>query len=154
MSKSWEIFTGLTYKALSSLMAISDSYRCLIQNKTTKNCLTQWISSLPVSFEIHRVRYLVNFTGLAGIINAPVYKTEPIFTGLGHGKLSWFLTLLLLTPCEAVPNLWANGSPAFIWKLHYHLLAKGKSINTVTHDWMLRCSNLGLSHDNCFVIFS
>ena len=31
---------------------------------------------------------LVNFPGLVGIVNAAVYKTEPIFTGLGHGKLS------------------------------------------------------------------
>ena len=38
-------------------------------------------------------QYLVNFTGLAGIVNATVYKTEPIFTGLRHGKLSSFLTL-------------------------------------------------------------
>ena len=40
------------------------------------------------NFEIHRVRqYLENFTGLAGIINANVYKTESIFTGIRHGKL-------------------------------------------------------------------
>ena len=43
----------------------------------------------PGSFEIHWVRqYLVDFIGLAGIVNATVYKTEPIITGLGHGKLS------------------------------------------------------------------
>ena len=62
----------------------------------TKYCLTKWISKLPGSFEIHRVRqYLVNFTGPAGIVNATVYKTKPIFTGLGHGKLSKFLTLFI-----------------------------------------------------------
>ena len=43
----------------------------------------------PGNFEMHRVRqYLINLTGLAGIVNATVYKTGPIFTGLGHGKLS------------------------------------------------------------------
>ena len=37
---------------------------------------------LPGSFEIHWVRkYLVNFMGLAGIVNSNVYKTKPIFTG-------------------------------------------------------------------------
>ena len=58
------------------------------------SCLTQWISKLHRSFEIHWVRqYLVNFMGLAGIVNATVYKTEPIFTGLRHGKLSQFSPL-------------------------------------------------------------
>ena len=50
------------------------------------------------NFEIHRVRqYLGNFTGLAGRVNANVYKTESIFTGLGHGKLSQFLALYVHT---------------------------------------------------------
>ena len=31
---------------------------------------------------------LVNFMGLAGRVNTAVYKTEPIFTGLGHSELS------------------------------------------------------------------
>ena len=31
--------------------------------------------------------------GLVGIVNATVHKTELIFMGLGHGKLSWLLTL-------------------------------------------------------------
>ena len=96
VSKSSEIFTGPTYKLLSSLTAISDVYRSSIRNITTftKYCLTQWISKFPRSFEIQWVRqYLVNFTGLVGIVNVTVYKTGPIFTGLGHGKLSWLLTL-------------------------------------------------------------
>ena len=62
-----------------------------IPNETTfvKYCLSQWISKLSGSFEIHWVKqYLVNFTGLVGLLNATVYKTEPIFTGLGHGKFS------------------------------------------------------------------
>ena len=28
------------------------------------------------------------FTGLSGIVNATVYKTDQNFTGQGHGKLS------------------------------------------------------------------
>ena len=47
----------------------------------------QWTGS----FEIHWVRqYLINFTGLVGIINTTVYNTELIFIGLGHWKLSNF----------------------------------------------------------------
>ena len=38
----------------------------------------------------HWVRqYLVDFTGLVGIVNATVYKIEPIFTGLGHGWIQY-----------------------------------------------------------------
>ena len=52
--------------------------------------------------------YLVNSTGLAGIVNAIVYRTEPVFTGLRHGKLSYFfntvivghLVLSLLLTCD------------------------------------------------------
>ena len=33
-------------------------------------------------------QYLVNFTGLVGIVNATIYKTKPIFTGLEQDKLS------------------------------------------------------------------
>ena len=55
--------------------------------------LLSGFQSSPGSFEIHWERpYRVNFKGPAGIVNAVVYKTEPIFTGLEHGKLSWFLT--------------------------------------------------------------
>ena len=51
---------------------------------------------LTGSFEIHWVRQcLVNFTGVVGIVNTIVYKTETILIGLGHGQLSWFLTLNL-----------------------------------------------------------
>ena len=35
-----------------------------------------------------------DFHGLAGKVNATVYKTEPILTGLGHSKFSKLLTLL------------------------------------------------------------
>ena len=57
--------TGPTYKLLLSFTVISDDYRSFISYKTIfiKYCLTQWISKLPGSFEVHRVRqYLVNFT--------------------------------------------------------------------------------------------
>ena len=58
------------YKLLWSFTVISDVDRSFIQHKTT--------------FTKH---------GLAGIVNATVYETKPIFTGHGHGKSSWFLTL-------------------------------------------------------------
>ena len=60
----------------------------LILNQTifTKYRFARRISNLPVG------QYLVNITGLAGIENKTVYKTEPIITGLGHGKLFEFLT--------------------------------------------------------------
>ena len=79
------------YKLHLSFMAISNVYRPFIENKTTftKSCLTQWISKLPRSIEIHWVKqFLVNFVGLAGIVNATLYKAEPIFAGLRHGKFS------------------------------------------------------------------
>ena len=71
-----------------SFMVISDVYTSYIPNKTTftEYCITQWISELHGSFEIHWVKqYLVNFTGLLGIVNANVYMTERILTGLWHG---------------------------------------------------------------------
>ena len=53
-------------------------------------CFTQWISKLPW-------QYLVNFMGLAGIVNTVIYKTKQIFTvnfqGLRQDKLSKFLTM-------------------------------------------------------------
>ena len=54
------IFAGPRDKLLFSFMVISYIYRFFIPTKTT--C-----------------------TGLVGIINATVYKTEAIVTGLGHG---------------------------------------------------------------------
>ena len=86
-----KIFTGPTYKLLLSFMFISNLEMFTGQNKTTysKYCLIQWISKFPRSFEIHWVRQnLVNFTGLVGMVNTTVDKTEPIFPGLWHGKLS------------------------------------------------------------------
>ena len=77
------------YKLLLKFTVISNVNRSLIPNKTTpiKYCLTQWISKLPGSFEILWVRqYLVNFGALSCIVNATVYKTKPISTGLWYGK--------------------------------------------------------------------
>ena len=68
------------YKLLFSFMVILYVYTSFIRNKTTltQHCIIQWISKLPRSFEIHWVRQcLQNFTCLAGIVNAPVYNTEP-----------------------------------------------------------------------------
>ena len=79
------------YKLFLSFRLISDIYKSLIPNKTrfTKYCVTHWISKLPRSFEIHWVsQFLVNFMGLAGIVNAIVYNTKPVFTGPRYGKLS------------------------------------------------------------------
>ena len=53
------------------------------------------MDTLPRSFEIHWARqYLVKFVGLAGIVNASVNKTKPIFKAVpgkihlsgGHNK--------------------------------------------------------------------
>ena len=51
----------------------------------------------PRQFVIQWVRqYLVNFTGLVGIVNAIVYKNEPISTGLGYGQIVLILNTILL----------------------------------------------------------
>ena len=55
-----------------------------------------------MSFEIRQ--YLVNFTGLAGIINETDYKTEPIFTGLGQIVLI-FNTVQVSQPSEHTTQL-------------------------------------------------
>ena len=68
-------------------MAISDVYRSYIPNKLH---LLSTVT-LPGSFEIHWVRkYLINFMGRVGIVNATVYKIEPVFT-----KSSAFQTVLI-----------------------------------------------------------
>ena len=64
----------LTYEILLlNFTVISDVYITFIRNKTALDeyCLTKWIPKLTESFENKWVRqYLVNFTGLAGIVNA------------------------------------------------------------------------------------
>ena len=79
------------YLSCTVILAVCRSF---IRNKNTftKYCLTQWILKLPGSFEIHWERqYHANVMGLEGIVNTTVYKTEPIITGLGYGKMSKFL---------------------------------------------------------------
>ena len=63
----------------------TDVYRYFIQNDITftKYCITEWISKYLGSLEIYWMRQY-----LAGLVNAIFYKTEPIFTGLRHDKLS------------------------------------------------------------------
>ena len=56
--KSRKISTVQLYKLCLSFMVISAVYRSFIRNKSAfiKYCLTQWISKLHGSFEIHLVR--------------------------------------------------------------------------------------------------
>ena len=70
-----KILTGPTNKLLLSSTDISNVYRSLIEMKITfaKYCLTQ-----------SKAKYDL---GLAVIVNAIIYMTERIFTGLDHGKL-------------------------------------------------------------------
>ena len=122
--KLGKILTGLTYKLLSSFMVISDVYRSFTQNKTTftEYFLTQWISKLPGSFEIHWVKqYLVNFMALVDIVNATVYKTESIFTGLGHGKLSQFITLIGLGHNSLSPVRTQNKISNVVNRFHFFI---------------------------------
>ena len=92
--KIGKICAGLTYKLLLSFTVISDFYRSLFQIKI------HLLSIVLLSrFQSSLVRqYLANFTGIVGIVNTIFYKTEPIFTGLRHGKLSQFLTLQYCEP--------------------------------------------------------
>ena len=114
-----KIFTGLTHKLLFSITVISDVYRSFIQNKTTftKYCLTQWISKLPRSFEIHWARqYLVNFMGLAGMFDTTgtiVYNTMPNFTGIRYSELSQSLALWVLN--EFMWFIYPHSSWAILW---------------------------------------
>ena len=72
-------------------------FRSFIPNKTM--FITYCLSGLPGSFKIHWVRQLlVHFMVVVGIVNATVYRTEPIFMDLGHSKMSQFLTLQLYYP--------------------------------------------------------
>ena len=76
------------YRSDVEVAVISDVYSPFILNNTslTKCCFTQWILNQPRSFEIHRVKHpQLYFMVLSGIRNVTVYKTEPIFTGVGHG---------------------------------------------------------------------
>ena len=50
-----------------------------------------------------RVR-VENLTGLAGIVNATVYKTELIFTRLGHGKSVQIINIVYIYNFSVVAN--------------------------------------------------
>ena len=107
-----------------------------------------WISKFPGSFEIHWVRqYLVNFTSLVGIVNGTVYKTEPVFTSLGH-ELSQFLTLwrpqyissrsLMLS--RYISPETCNARTFSEVSIHYDY-DKGKITVNVLHGWLSRPFN-------------
>ena len=88
-----KILTGPTYKLLATFTVISYGYRSFIPNKATftKDRLTQWISKLKAPRELLNPlskTVLGKLMGLLSTVNATVYKTEPIFIGLGHNKLS------------------------------------------------------------------
>ena len=88
--KSEENIYMCVYKLILSFTVITDVYMSFIPNKTTliKLLDTVWLSGFRSSrVEIHCVmQYPVNFTGLAGIVNAAVCKTEKICTGLWYGR--------------------------------------------------------------------
>ena len=90
VSKLEKIFTWPVHKLLSSSFAIiSYVYRSIIRNKLHLLGTVLVDFKAAGSFKTNWVRqYLVNVTDLAGIVNATVYKTDPIFTGLRYGKLS------------------------------------------------------------------
>ena len=78
-------------KVTLSFMVISNVYKSIVSNKTTftKYCLTQWISRLPGALKSTELGSTWQISvGLADIVNAAVYKTGPVLSGLGHGKLS------------------------------------------------------------------
>ena len=74
-----------------SFMFISDVYMSLIPDKTTFN--KYWgYRELGV---LKSTKTAPGKLDLIGIVNETVYKTESIFTGLGHGKSAYFLPLSL-----------------------------------------------------------
>ena len=73
-----------------------------------KCCLTQWISKLPGSFEIHWVRqYLVNSMGVAGIVNSTVYKTEQVLGMANCPNFERYAIYLLVR----THHMWASSAP-------------------------------------------
>ena len=98
VSKIRKIFTGLMYK-----LFLYDNFRCLqvlyhvfIPNKitNTKYCLTQWISNLLGSIEIHIVsQYLVNFMGLQGLTYPTARRPGASKTGCRASKFGQIFLL-------------------------------------------------------------
>ena len=81
-------------------MVIWNVYRSLIPNKTTftTHCLSQWISKLQGSFEIHWVRqYLAKCMCLVGIVNTTVYKTANF-----QRSIAWQIVLIFKTDTTSI----------------------------------------------------
>ena len=88
---------------MSNVQVTFELYGDFYKTTFTKYCLTLRILKLSGSFEIHWVRlHLVIVKGLASMINTNIYKTEQIIPGLGHGKVSYLLTL--------IPESWKNST--------------------------------------------
>ena len=86
------------YKLYVYAVAKKGKYQQVRRKATFELCGHFRCLQVPWSFGIHWVRqYLVHLMDLAGRVNATVNKTGPIFTGLGHGKLSLILTLMICT---------------------------------------------------------
>ena len=87
-----EVLTGPMYKLLLSFTVISEGYRSFIPNKTTfiKYCLTLDFKPPLEFWNLLSKIVLGKFhgSGKHSKHNCLVYKTEPIFPGLRHGKLS------------------------------------------------------------------
>ena len=133
------IFTYLMYKVFFSFTVSSDFYRPFIANKTTHllSTVLHSGSKLHKSFEIQWVRhYLINHTDFSGIVNATVYKTEPIL-----GVRAWKVVLIFNTVIAWLYNKWrgqiANLSLAsFPWDL-----------------CQLSCISKWLDNDNTFTYY-
>ena len=75
----------------------------------------------------------VLFTNLAGIVNATVYKSEPIFTGLRHGKFSWFLTLQWTSTQSKHFGRMREGKILFIPCINF--ISKHNTLHTIKLIW-------------------
>ena len=71
---------------------------CIINKTTfTKCCFTQWISKLPMSFEFHWVRqYLVDFMGLASIVNAMFTRPSQFSQVLGMANYLCIIAYIII----------------------------------------------------------
>ena len=94
-------YLQIRHKVAYDLYGYINFYRSSVRNKTTfymvlswsLDCKTPWKFLKPLSKAV-----LGKFHESDGQVNAIVYMTWPVFTGLGLGKESWFLTLLFTFP--------------------------------------------------------
>ena len=87
IEKLRNVFTGSTYKSCFWVVHSFLMFTCLLfQIKL------HLISSVLLGGFQSSQCSEVTFTGLAGTVNATIYNTEPIFTGLWHGKFPLTLT--------------------------------------------------------------